>query len=503
MTNVLLMTDVYKMGHMEQYAPGITKVYSYLQARSNKEFLDLTFFGLRYYLQKYLMQPILPEHGEEFLALRKRILGSNSPGVERKIRALCALGYWPLKIKAVKEGDTYPTHNVLLTITNTHADFYWCVGFVESLLLKLWYPCTVATHVRAYRKVVEEFYNETCGKDESWWKDYAVHDFGYRGDSSEESAQLSGGAHLLYFKGSDTVVAQPFMDTYYPHKHAVMQSVPASEHSVMCSFGIDGELEAFRHMLRTYPTGTISIVSDTYNLWRVMTEYIPLLKEEILARDGKVVFRPDSGDPKDIICGTSPLRCNTPEETGCLKLLAAHFGFTVNEKGYKVLHPKVGLIYGDGMYLRRYKDTLELMKIMGFAASNLIIGVGGLLRSHTRDTLGFAIKATHVVVNGEARDIMKDPVTDHSKRSHSGLLCLIKNENGTYATYEHCNVQGETLGELKTVFKNGRILSEETGLQEPSHAAEMKAHTVCRQQGEHDCLETEPQLSEEKARGTD
>lgn len=456
--NMLLMTDVYKMGHMEQYCPGVTKVYSYLMARNGAEFKDLVFFGLKYYLEEYFSKEITPQHGKEFLEYRAKILGSNSPAVVEKINALCMLGYWPLKIKAVEENKLYPVQNVLLTITNTHPDFYWCVGFVESILLKLWFPCTVATHVYAYKQVTERYYNATCSHNAVSWKDFAVHDFGYRGDTSEESAMLSGGAHLLHFKGSDTVVAYPFMNKYYPEFKAQMFSVPASEHSVMCSFGKDKELEAFRHMLRTYPTGIVSIVSDTYNLWRVMTEYVPLLKEEILARDGKVVFRPDSGDPIDIICGTTQLAGTPPEEKGCLRLLEEQFGCTVNEKGFKELHPKVGLIYGDGMYLNRYQDMLSKMLCMGYAASNLIIGVGSLLRNHTRDTLGFAIKATYVEVNGAPREIMKDPITDHAKKSHMGLLCLVE-DGGQYVTREHCSWGQEDGGKLETVFLDGKLIA--------------------------------------------
>ena len=474
--NTLLMTDVYKMGHMEQYAPGVNKVYAYLMARNDREFKEMVFFGLKYYLMEYLSKPILPEHGDEFLEYRRRILGSNSPQVESKIRALCKLGYWPLKIKTVKEGAIYPVKNAILTITNTLPEFYWCVGFVESLLLKIWYPCTVSTHVMHYRRIVEDYYRWTCSADNMALKDFAVHDFGYRGDSSEESAMLSGGAHLLHFKGSDTVVAYPFMEKYYPELKATMFSVPASEPSVMCSFGREDEIGAYKHMLKTYPEGIVSIVSDTYNLWEVLTHHTKELYSEIVNRAGKVVFRPDSGDPIKIICGDPDAVPDSPEYLGCLRLLENMFGSTVNEKGYKELNPKVGLIYGDGMYLQRYEAMLARMKEMGWAASNLIIGVGSLLRSHTRDTLGFALKATYVEIDGKAREIMKDPITDHKKKSHQGLLQLkaitesIGSDQGIsethsarrvgYETVEHCTWEQERNGLLKTVFINGKLFEE-------------------------------------------
>lgn len=458
--NLLLLTDVYKMGHMEQYVPGTNKVYSYLCARSNRSFPKAVFFGLQYYLQKYLSQPITPAHAEEFLATRAAILGGNSPEVEVKIRALGALGYLPIEIKAVEEGTILPVKNVLMTITNTHPDFYWIVGFVESLLLKLWYPITVATGCLTYREVVEGAFNETVDEDMYFLKDFAVHDFGYRGDASEEGAAISGAAHLLSFLGSDTVPTFAFAVKHYnaDTSQPIMLSVPASEHSVMCSFGRDGELDAYRNMLSLYPSGIVSIVSDTYDIWNVLTHFAAILKEDILARDGKVVFRPDSGNPELIICGDPEAPEGSPANKGCVRLLDEMFGSTVNKKGYKVLNPKVGLIYGDGMYLDRYKRTLARLKEMGYAATNLVIGVGGILRNHTRDTLGFAIKATYVQVGEEQRDIEKDPVTDPGKKSLKGLLSLHKDADGNYFTKDQCTWEEEKQGLLTPVFRDGKLL---------------------------------------------
>ncbi len=306
--NPLLATDVYKMGHMEQYVPGCNKVYSYLTARSDKHFKSTVFFGLQYYIKAYLETKLTPEMAEEFLSYRKRILGSNSPEVEEQMRALGALGYFPVKIKAVPEGTVMPTGHVLMTITNTHDAFPWVVGFIESLLLKLWYTITVASCCYEYRQIVNAAFDKTVDADLDFLRDFTVHDFGYRGDASEEGAGISGVAHLLSFMGSDTVPAFKIADEYY-HASAkdpaapVMFSVPASEHSVMCSFGREDELAAFRNMLRLYPTGLVSIVSDTYNVYTVLTDFVEKLKPQILARDGKVVFRPDSGNPEFIICG--------------------------------------------------------------------------------------------------------------------------------------------------------------------------------------------------------
>lgn len=454
--NPLLATDVYKIGHMTQYAPGTTKVVSYLMARSGKVYDKTVFFGLHYWLQRYFTRRITMEMGSEFIENANAILGPQSEEVIAKVKALCELGYIPLEIKAVPEGTVMSTGNVLLTITNTHPDFFWCVGFFESLILKVWDAISTASCSYLYYRTAKTFYEKTC--DSLDGLDYAVHDFGYRGCSSEAQAALTGLGHLLSFKGSDTVPARSFGMSYYrvSSTYPLMASVPASEHSVMCSFGKQDELEAFRHMLRLYPTGIVSIVSDTYDVYEALTTFAEKLKPEILSRDGKVVFRPDSGNPEHIICGNPEAAEGSPEFLGAIRLLDKAFGSTINEKGYKVLNPKVGLIYGDGMYLERYVRTLNRLEQMGYAASNLVIGVGGILRNHSRDTLGFALKAVYVEVNGQPRDIEKTPITDTKKKSHKGRVALVI-EDGQYRTIDQCSDEDLKRCILQTVFKNGEI----------------------------------------------
>lgn len=461
--NPLLRTDVYKLGHMQQYRPGTTKVYSYLMARSTKNFTDTLFFGLQYYLKMYLQQPITLEDVEQFYVFYQQILGTEAPeSVRKKIQALYDLGYWPVQIRAVPEGSVVPNRNVLMTITNTHPDFYWCVGFLESLLLKVWYPSTVATCSMAYRERLARAFLRTC-PDASVKMPFMVHDFGYRGDSSEESAEISGAAHLVNFSGSDTIVALAAIAAAYPPRLGqdagqLMQSVPASEHSVMCSFGRDNELEAFRHMLRTYPTGFVSIVSDTFNVYTVLTDFCAQLHDDIMQRDGCTVFRPDSGDPELVICGDPAAPAGSPQRLGCLRLLDAEFGHTVNAQGFKELNPHVGLIYGDGMYLARYDRILTRMAEMGYAAGNLVIGVGGILRYHTRDTLGFAIKATYIEGEDGAQDIEKDPITDPGKKSHKGRLRL-DCDNNEWHTTDQCTLEQEHGGMLRLVYENGNTVN--------------------------------------------
>lgn len=458
--NLLLATDVYKLGHMLFYPAGTTKIYSYLCARSTNKESKALWYGLQYYIKQFLLRGVTNEDVDEFLSYRKNILGTHSEEVERKARALAALGYIPVEIKAAPEGMVIDNQNVLATVTNTHPEFAWVVGFMESLLLKVWNTTTVATASLKYKKLVSGLAKKTS--DSEFLVPFLVHDFGYRGCSSEETAALSGGAHLINFLGTDTIPAIKFAKTYYNATEPVGLSVPASEHSVMCAYGKDGEMKAFTRMLDLNPTGIVSIVSDTYDFFNVLTNFAVQLKDRIIARDGKVVFRPDSGDPKLILCGDPSAKEGSPEYKGAIRILEEVFGSTINSKGYRELNPKVGLIYGDGMYYERFKDILETIAAMGYATTNLVIGIGGLLlQQHNRDDLGFAFKATYAEVNGEVRELFKDPVTDQKKRSHKGLMMLVK-EGETYKTIDQVSWEKEKEGILATVFKDGVLIREFT-----------------------------------------
>jgi nicotinamide phosphoribosyltransferase len=447
----LLRTDVYKMGHMEQYAPGTTRVISYLNARSDKYFEELLFFGLQYYLMEYLTQPITTANVEDFLKRRRRILGSEpSDDIKEKLHGIADLGQWPVEISAVPEGTVLPVKNALLTLESTHDDFPWAPGFLESLLLKVWYPCTVATNSLEYYRIARRYSRQPL--------EFNVHDFGYRSDTSEESAAISGAAHLIVFRGSDTIVAEPFIEEYYslPTESPCMMSVPASEHSVMCSYGREFEFEAFERMLELYPDGYVSIVSDTYSIWHVCTNILPRLKDKILARNGRVIIRPDSGYPPDIICGDAKAEPGTPEAKGVLVLLDELFGSErLADSPYRILNPKIGLIYGDGMYHQRYEETLIRSVGSGYDGSNIVIGAGGLLRAGTRDTLGMAIKATQITRNGRNVNIFKDPITDSGKKSHVGRVALRAG-----VTYD--SAPPDAPSELMPVFRNGQILRRYT-----------------------------------------
>jgi nicotinamide phosphoribosyltransferase len=459
--NLLLMTDVYKLGHLRMYKPGTTKIYSYLCARSTKKEQQALFFGLQPYL-KLLERGVSKADAEEFFGYFTEILGSKPPeDIVNKINALVALGYIPLEIKAVPEGTVLDNKNVLATVTNTHPDFYWVVGFFESLLLKVWNTTSVATLSHKFKRLATQFTKETSDSD--FLLPFLIHDFGYRGVSSEATAELSGAAHLVNFAGTDTVCAVKFVKENYGATGLVGASVPASEHSIHCSFGPteEDELEYINNMMDLNPTGLVSVVSDAYDYWRMLTKTLPKVKDKINARDGKYVVRPDSGDPLEILCGNPNAPVGSPEHKGTFVLLEELFGATVNSKGYKELNPKIGVIYGDGMYFARYEMILNKMKEMGYANTNLVVGIGGLLlQQHNRDDLGFAFKATYAEINGKATELYKDPITDPGKKSHMGLMTLVK-ENGKYVTKDHATKEEERTGELKLVFMNGKLVNEQ------------------------------------------
>lgn len=443
---------------MEQYAPGSEYIYSYHCNRSSKTFGEHMFFGLQYYLLNYLSKPLTREMGDEFIQYRNAILGNNSERVNKKIYELCDLGYFPLKIKALPEGVVTPKHIPLFTITNTIPSFHWSVGFVESLLLKTWYTSLVATNSFHYRKLVEHYFDKSVDEDSYFLKDFTVHDFGYRGDRSEESAAISGVAHLINSKGSDTVPALPTAVKFYNADiNDTMFSVPASEHSVACSFTKEREFDYYNNMLELYPDGIVSIVSDQYDMYKVFTEYLPKLKDKIIEREGKTVFRPDSGNQEDIICGNKNADILSPERLGALGLIDKVFGHKVNNKGYRVLDQSVGLIYGDGMSLSKYETVLERMIEDGWSAENLVIGSGTDLRSGNRDTLGTAIKASMVRVNGKNVSIFKDPVTDQGKKSLKGLF-VVREKNNVFTVEDNVSMKEEEGGCLEDVYLDGKVL---------------------------------------------
>jgi nicotinamide phosphoribosyltransferase len=472
-TNPFLLTDYYKVGHIFQYPAGTELVYSNLTPRNSrlKDIDEMVFFGLQYFIKEYLVNyfnhNFFQQPKEKVIAEYKRrittSLGAGLPGYEH-LEKLHDLGFLPVQIKALPEGSKVPMRVPCITIVNTLPEFYWLTNFLETLLSAVvWQPCTSATIAHAYRKLLNNYAAQTgMPADFVQWQG---HDFSFRGMSSLETAVLSGMGHLLSFTGTDTIPAIDALEAYYnadAEKELIGGSVAATEHSVMCSGSKDGELETFKRLItEVYPDGIVSIVSDTWDLWKVCTDYLPALKQFILARNGKVVIRPDSGNPVKIICGDAEGKTEA-ERKGVVELLWDVFGGTVTEKGFKLLDPHIGAIYGDSINLERAAAICEGLKAKGFA-SQVVFGIGSFTYQYnTRDTFGTAMKATYVVIDGEGREIFKNPVTDDgTKRSATGLLC-VKKENNKYVLYDKASPEEEAGGELKTVFKNGRLIKDYT-----------------------------------------
>lgn len=460
MNNLLLRSDLYKYSHHEQYPEGTNKIYSYFTARGSRlpHINKVKFFGLRYYIEKYLKNCIGWEEIEEFQKYVSNSLGRKavSGKILDELHWIRTNGFLPIEIKALPEMEEYPLQLPLFTITNTHPKFYWLVNFLETLLMKVAYPTTIASVSKSLRDLSEYFAKETC--DDNSHCPYQFHDFSYRSLHSEEAACLSGAAHLLNFDGTDTMGGIDLLNHYYNIFKGC--SVPATEHSVMSMYGKENEFDCYNRLLDLYPEGILSIVSDTYDYWNVLINYLPRLKDRIISRNGKVVIRPDSSPktPLEIIIGDKEAEPGSPEYKGSLQLLWETFGGTYNSKGYKVLDPHIGLIYGDGISPDMAKLIFQHMTWHKWASSNIVFGIGGYTYSMvTRDTFGFAIKATYGEVNDMPREIYKDPKTDSKKRSAKGLLYVGQRDNGEYYFEDCVSPQREKEGLLKTVYKNGRI----------------------------------------------
>lgn len=474
----ILLKDGYKVGHKFQYPEGTTLVYSNLTPRKSRDadIREMVFFGLQYFMKEYLIR----QFNEQFFQLPKdevlaqyarrmdNYLGKDSIPYQH-IADLHDLGYLPLEIKALPEGSLVPMRVPFFTIRNTKPEFFWLTNMLETLLSAvLWKPSTSATTAFRYLKTFTRYADETVGEDRSFipWQG---HDFSFRGMSGIEDALMSGAGHLLSFAGTDTIPAIDFLEQYYgadATKELVGGSVPATEHSVMCMGTEDGEIATFERLItKVYPAGIVSIVSDTWDFWQVITDFLPQLKEKILARDGKVVIRPDSGDPVKIIAGDPDAPVGTPEYKGAIECMWEIFGGTITPRGFKLLDGHIGLIYGDSITTERQEAILERLKEKGFASYNVVLGIGSFTYEYvTRDTFGFAMKATYGEINGVGRNIFKAPKTDDgTKNSAKGLLQVYINpETGKLEMKDECTWEEEARGELQTVFRDGTITIEYT-----------------------------------------
>ncbi|SMG56144.1 nicotinate phosphoribosyltransferase [Paraburkholderia susongensis] len=466
LSNPILNTDSYKASHYLQYPPDASAMFSYIESRGGRYERTL-FFGLQMLLKEYLCRPItaamieqarafFSAHGEPF----------NEAGW-RYVVEQCG-GYLPVRIRAVPEGSVVPTRNVLMTVECDDPQVFWLASYLETMLLRVWYPITVATQSWHLRKTIRAYLLESS--DDLAQLPFKLHDFGARGVSSAESAAIGGAAHLVSFMGSDTVLGVLAANHYYNESMAAF-SVPAAEHSTITAWGREREVDAYRNMIARFgkPGAIVSVVSDSYDLFAALEAWGTELKQAVLDSGGTLVIRPDSGDPCTIVLQT-------------LRSLEASFGSVTNSKGRRVLN-NVRVIQGDGVNPDSIVAILAAMDEAGFAADNIVFGMGGaLLQQINRDTQRFAMKCSAIRLGDEWHDVSKDPVTDHGKRSMKGRLTLLRNRRtGEYRTvtlpvvWDERTVAEEWEEALVTVFDAGRLLTDLSlaDIRSRAHADEM------------------------------
>lgn len=453
LTQLICNTDSYKPSHWLQYKPGTTGVFAYLESRGGKYDKTL-FFGLQILLKEYLSKPVtmkmikraekvLTAHGVPF----------NKAGWLRLIEK--HNGYLPLIIRAVPEGLVIPTHNVLITIENTDPEFYWLPTYIETMIVREWYPTTVATNSWHIKQIIKKYLEETADTLDKL--PFMFHDFGARGVTCAEQAAIGGAAHLVNFMGTDTLFGILAVQDYYADEDYMPGfSIPAAEHSTMSSWGgPEGELDAMKNMLDQFakPGTLVAVVSDTYDIYNACKNYWgDKLKQQVLDSGATIVVRPDSGYPPTMVVEV-------------LDMLDESYGHTINSKGYMVLHDSIRVIQGDGMDVEMLVEVLDEIKASGYSVENLAFGCGGgLLQKMDRDTQKFAQKASAVCVDGKWIDAFKDPITDKGKISKKGRLALYRDIiTNDYITGREAH-EADHLSTydpvLETVFLDGKVVKE-------------------------------------------
>ena len=474
-TNPMLLIDFYKAVHAEMLPQGISKSVSYFTPRMSRvnRWDKVVMFGLQGFIKTYLIDYFNDEFfGKSFdeaIGEYKRImdaaLGKDAYKIE-KIEKLHKLGYLPIEIISLPEGARVPMHAPMFGITNTHKDFAWLPQALESLIsAESWHPMLAATVGYTYREIVNKYYDETC--DDEISRARALGAFDFRGEECTESAIKAGAGWCLSFLNTATVPTIPYLEQNYNcdcTKEPVAFGSPSTEHSVMCSnYAVDGdEITLLRRLLKEiYPNTSFSAVIDSYDYWNIIENVLPQLKEEILAHNGCMLMRGDSGDCVEVVTKT-------------VFKLWDEFGGTINSKGYKVLDPHVKAIYGDSITVQRCEEIYEILKNAGFACSNVALGVGsfsfqcieedGMLKPFTRDTFSSCIKATYCEINDEPYPIFKNPKDGGFKKSQKGC-CIVRLENGEYTfkdeyTWKEASVCPEN--QLVTVFKDGKMVKEQS-----------------------------------------
>jgi nicotinamide phosphoribosyltransferase len=464
--NPLLQSDSYKIAHSYMYPEGMDGMFDYVEARKGGKFNKAMFFGLQMFVKEYLLVPFTQEDIDEAEMFYNMHFPPMYEGeVFNKEMFQYILdehnGLFPVTIKAVPEGMIIPEDNVLCTFTCNDPKAASCVSFLETKATSyIWYGTTVATNSYFMRQTIKEYGDMTA--DNLDWLGFALHDFGARG-VSPGAQTIGGAAHLATgAMGSDTLEGVFAAQKMYGVAEGLPgYSVPATEHSVMCSEGRDGEMKVARRVFDRYAKegGIVAMVNDTYDMYKHVRDFAQIFKDEYMATGVKWVTRPDSGEPTEVV-------------VNCLNVLWDEFGGTINAKGYKVLNPQVGVIQGDGIDGEMLKAVLNAVMLAGFSTQNVAFGSGGgLLQKVNRDTLRFAMKASYIEVKGQGREVYKQPITqtgDYNKQSKKGRISLYLVE-GEFQTLDpvtakmlkelHCQAVQEV---LETVYENGTLVRDMT-----------------------------------------
>lgn len=460
--NIITDTDSYKLSHWLQYPPGTERVYSYVAARgrsndfrfnrNTKSYDRLMLFGLQDLIVRKLSVPVTMEDVEE---ARSYFDGHGVPWNEAGWLRLLEKhgGRLPICIKAVPEGTIVPLGIPLVTVMNTDPEFYWLTSYLETAILRAcWYGSTVAMNSWHIKQDILEFWKATSDAPIETI-DFKLHDFGCRGVSSRESAAIGGAAHLVNFMGTDTLPALKLLRESYFHDGPAGFSIPAAEHSTTTSWGRENELAAYEHMLDTFgkPGALVAVVSDSYDIFNAVKGlWGGVLRDKVRASGATVVIRPDSGDPTSVVLKV-------------VSDLMLKFGFTVNSKGFKVLPDCVRVIQGDGINRHTINSILEALKVNSISVDNVAFGMGGaLLQEVSRDTYGFAMKASAIESEGRWRAIFKDPVTAKTKASLKGLVEAATDEYGNVVVCQMPSMGGidrDKRSIMKTVFLNGDVMN--------------------------------------------
>lgn len=446
--SAILDTDSYKTSHYAQYPEGTQYISSYFESRGGA-YDRIVNFGLQYYAQHYLTRPItradIDEAESYFLP---HGVPFNRAGWEHIVDA--HNGYLPIEIEALPEGTVAKPGVPLWQITNTDPACPWLPQYLETMLARNWYPTTVATRSWTIKQIIREALEISSDNPEAELP-FKLHDFGSRGASSRETALIGGMAHLVNSQGTDTVVGLVGARHYYGEQMAGF-SIPAAEHSTITAWGRSREVDAYRNMITQFagPGKIVAVVSDSYNLWEAIDKlWGDELKDEVVSNGGTIVIRPDSGKPVDVVHQT-------------IDALMSKFGYTINEKGFKVLPPYIRVIQGDGVNERSIAEILERLLENGISASNVAFGMGGeLLQNMNRDTCKFKLAASAACINGEWHDISKDPITDPGKKSKPGRQAVVLT-NGDYVARPVADLTAADSNLLGLVLRNGKMQQVQT-----------------------------------------